>query len=101
MKKLRVPLYLCNIHLSQVDEIEHEDPLVQGSLAYVEEFEDRLDMVFTKDITIGMIAHEAVHAAHIIFQSKGCTCDFENDEPLCYLVQWIVEECCKYLDWVK
>ena len=42
-----------------------------------------------KEITVGVIAHEAVHAAHFIFDAIGQDADNSNDEALAYLVGWI------------
>ena len=40
----------------------------------------------------GTIAHEASHLAHFILQERGVKEDFENDEPVAYLVEWITDE---------
>lgn len=43
-------------------------------------------------VTYGVIAHEAVHIANFIMNSRGFIPDFENDEAQAYLVNWIVDE---------
>ena len=44
---------------------------------------------------LGEIAHEAVHAAHFLLKDVGVKITPDNDEPLAYLVQWIVDELTK------
>lgn len=41
------------------------------------------------DITTGTIAHEADHAANLIFKAIGAKVDVTNDEPHAYLVGFI------------
>ena len=43
-------------------------------------------------ITNGIIAHEALHAANFIFDAVGVPADYDNDEPLAYLVKWITDK---------
>lgn len=40
----------------------------------------------------GTISHEALHAAHFIADSVGIDANFDNDEPITYLIEWIVDE---------
>jgi len=48
-------------------------------------------------ISYGTIAHEAVHAASFILDSRGVVPDFNNDEPQAYLVEYIVNEIIKFV----
>lgn len=43
------------------------------------------------DITIGIMAHEADHAANLIFKAIGANVDVTNDEPHAYLVGFITD----------
>ena len=43
-------------------------------------------------MTVGVMAHEAVHIADFIFANCGIIHDLNNDEPLAYLVEWITDE---------
>jgi hypothetical protein len=52
-------------------------------------------------LTHGAIAHEAVHIAHFILNARGVVSDFENDEPITYLVEWITERVYEALDKVN
>lgn len=48
-------------------------------------------------ISNGVIAHECLHAVNFIFMNKGLIYDLNNDEPATYLIQWLVDECHKFL----
>jgi len=50
-----------------------------------------------KQINHGVIAHEAVHIADFIFESRGVQRDWENDEPYAYIVQFLVDEIYKFI----
>lgn len=45
----------------------------------------------SRKISYGVIAHESVHLAHMIAQTRGFAPDFENDEPISYLVEMIFD----------
>lgn len=49
-------------------------------------------------ITPGIIAHEALHLCNMIFNYISAEPTFANDEPLAYLLTWIVDECHKFYD---
>lgn len=41
-------------------------------------------------ITHGVIAHEAIHISNFIAKDVGFTPNFDNDESIAYLTQWVV-----------
>jgi len=43
-------------------------------------------------VTNGTIAHESLHVANMIADIGGLIPDFNNDEPIAYLVQWIFDK---------
>lgn len=43
-------------------------------------------------ITHGVLTHETIHAANFILEGRGILSDYNNDEPLCYLAEWINNE---------
>jgi len=45
------------------------------------------------DLTHGTIAHECYHICSIIMDIHGIKPDFNNDEPMAYLVDWLVDQC--------
>jgi len=52
-------------------------------------------------LTHGVISHEAVHAANMIFQARDIKLDLNNDEPYAYFVEAIVNEVYKFLKTLK
>lgn len=59
----------------------------RDGFAMVLNFENKISKM-----THGTIAHESVHIANFIADSRGLVSDFDNDEPITYLVQWIVDQ---------
>lgn len=45
----------------------------------------------------GVIAHEALHAVHFIFQYLGIENDMDNPESITYLLEYIVDRIYKFL----
>lgn len=45
----------------------------------------------------GTITHEAIHCAHFLARGRDIIADFENDEPIAYLVEWITDEVYKFV----
>jgi len=50
-----------------------------------------------RQIFPGAIAHEAVHCAHMLADCRDVVADFENDETIAYLVEWITDEAYKFV----
>ena len=48
-----------------------------------------------QNISVGVIAHEAVHAASYFCEVLGISTNHDEDEPMAYLVQWVVENTLK------
>lgn len=48
--------------------------------------------VHPKELKSGALAHECVHAANMTLKERGVKPDFENDEPLAYLVGTLFEK---------
>lgn len=46
-------------------------------------------IIHSKSKSIGVIAHEAVHAASFIYDEIGAVSSFENDEHVAYMVEHI------------
>jgi len=43
-------------------------------------------------VTLGTVAHEALHAAMFICDARGISVTAENDEAAAYLTGWVVDE---------
>lgn len=50
-----------------------------------------------KSRDIGCIAHEALHCANAILEERGIRSPTENDEPLAYMVGWLVRNICEQM----
>ena len=108
VKSIQIPLYggrLVMIFSNCSEKIkktipnwDKETDEIYGSAWYIN-YKDRqgfaMILNFDSDrakITHGTIAHEAVHLAHYIADERGIKLDLNNDEPITYLVGWIVDE---------
>lgn len=49
-----------------------------------------------RNISHSNIAHESLHAANVILDSRGVVSDFNNDEPVTYLLEWIINQVYKF-----
>lgn len=57
-----------------------------------------LNFEYTPDkVNHGVIAHEVNHAANMIAEDHGFTPDFNNDEPMAYLVGYITNQLYKFI----
>jgi hypothetical protein len=45
-----------------------------------------------RPVTHGAIAHEAVHIANFMFDSRGMVPDQKNDEAFSYFTEWVVDQ---------
>jgi hypothetical protein len=52
-------------------------------------------------ITHGAIAHEALHIANMVAKDRGFIADFNNDEPVAYLMTWVVDRVYAWLLEIK
>ena len=64
--------------------VQQKEPLLGGVLIRFENL---------ADIRTNNIAHEATHAALVIFDFIGGRIDYYNQEPFAYLVGWVAK-CC-------
>jgi len=58
----------------------------------------RYIMAFLNDTTPKIIAHECLHFVGYLFEDRGINFSTTNDEPQCYLLDWAVGECHKFLE---
>jgi len=52
-------------------------------------------------ISPGVVAHEATHISSYIAKERGFVADFDNDEPIAYLVQYVADRAWDYLQLIK
>lgn len=63
------------------------DGPAQGLVEFLAE--DKAIVIYTETIDKGLLVHESVHAANVLFKEIGHALDLDNDEPQAYLVEWI------------
>lgn len=107
-KKVKIPLYVGRLIIYQVDnikEIEKKHNLTDctgvDALAFQinkKNGSGRFFMAFEGKTTPSIIAHEATHITNLIFSHFGAELDLKNDEPQAYLLEWVVNECHKFLE---
>jgi hypothetical protein len=102
-KVIRVPLYPNKLVMYKCDDLKEIEKLYDLSDcsdydAIVFESKGLNIVAFSKTITAGIIAHESLHIASDIFNSISADMDLNNQEPQCYLLEWVVEQCHKFLE---
>jgi hypothetical protein len=109
-KKLKVPLYGARMELISCKngiEVEDSYKLESGLLATMDAGVVTIDdhetnmttfllFIEEKAVSPGLIAHEAYRLASKIFQHINAKSEYDNQEPLAYLIEWIVGECHKF-----
>lgn len=65
---------------------------------YPENGYPRYFAVFGKDASPGVVAHEAAHVVNMIFDDHLIKLDINNDEPQCYLLEWVVNQIHQNID---
>lgn len=105
--KLTIPLYGFKLKIIQVKELSVvgekyglED--LHGIDAFVfrkyrKNGSPKYYLVFSNKVTPGYIAHEALHLVGLIYEDIHAVLEIENDEPQCYLIEWIVDQCHKHI----
>lgn len=90
--KIKVPLYYETIRVHIHNKLESPD---YAALTTFEK--DYIQLDIQKDVSPGILAHEAVHITNFIFRTCHIDADLVNDEPYAYLLGWIVEQISKLL----
>jgi hypothetical protein len=49
-------------------------------------------------VTPGRVAHECEHVLNMIYKWYGARRSLSNDEPECYMLEWLVDRACRALD---
>lgn len=106
IKNLKIPIYFGGLKIIQVKELgelnkEYDVDLygLMGAFMYQNDSEGYASytLAFPEDVTPSVIAHESLHLTNQILNDSGVRLDPDNDEPQCYLIGWIVNECHKFL----
>jgi hypothetical protein len=107
-KTIKVPLYCADLILykcSDISEMESKYDLVglhgYEAVSFKHPRKDgysRYIIAFDEDPTINTIAHESLHVVSDLFEDHCIKMDLNNQEPQCYLLGWVTEQCCKFLN---
>ena len=103
-KRIKIPIY--NVQLCIYYDNHEELKKLNDSFGYNEFLEcfhgrtfwhdstNRFRMLIRNDVkvTAGVIAHECKHMVNFIFISRGIELDLNNDEPECYLLEWLINK---------
>ncbi len=73
-----------------------EDYNEYGGLA--DHYDDKYLIVLPVDPNHGIIAHEALHVVNFILAESAHKPDYDNDEPICFLLDYIITEIYKFLE---
>jgi len=98
--KIKIPMYWAEITIligEYHDVVLHAPKSSRGSLndTYMARTLHNFDgskhnvVIHSRSAAISVIAHEAVHAASFIYGYIGAKADFDNDEHVAYMVQYI------------
>lgn len=106
-KKINIPLYGGKLIIHQSNnfkKLEKKYNLTDTSGCDALAFQlnkkngcGRFFMLFEKNITPSIIAHECNHIVNLIFKHCYVDLDLENDEAQSYLLGWLVKQCHKFL----
>lgn len=107
-KKIDIPIYFGTLILVESDnikklekkfEIKDIKPFDALTFPWVsKKGRTKYYMLFTQSgKTNKVIAHECLHTVNQIFKDRGIILDPDNDEPQCYLLGWLVEQCEEFL----
>jgi hypothetical protein len=93
--RAKVPLYGTYLMLVVSDDVrayhrQHCDR-DDNVIAFTAWIKGRLSIIIPPDAKIGTIAHEVVHAAAEALDHHGAKWGVKNQEPLCYLITWIMD----------
>ncbi len=103
--KIKLDVFKSEVLVIQDDvlryEIQPDDShhLIGASAICVDNGNGTATIYFGKSPSAGIIAHECIHAAAAVLSGRGISAlpDGDQGEVLCYLVQYLVEECNKRL----
>lgn len=101
-KTVKIPIYCCTLNLlydkeKEVDEIlnelnlNNEDDYSENCEALTFIHNEQYWIVFNKNITPGIIAHESKHLVNFIYLQIDANLSLNEDEFECYLLGYIVD----------
>lgn len=110
IKVVNIPIYKGNLvmilsndkdKISKLDKGWTKEDIyahaIHGEYKNFEAFYIVLDIKNSSKITNGVIAHEAFHVAEFIAESRGFIPDFENNESVAYILEWVTDQIHKFI----
>ena len=88
---VQIPLYKAELEILKVDDLPEPYSEFAAITDEIDFYTYRI--TFGAGVTEGIIAHEALHVISAIFRRRMIELSFDHDEPLCYLLEWIVDRC--------
>jgi len=98
-KKVEIPIYGGSILFILGDLNKLSEKYELGCVSNYDGFVFKKDndnylIAFESEkIDKSIIAHESCHLVNLIFKDCGVNLDLENDEPQCYLLEWVFNQC--------
>jgi hypothetical protein len=115
--KYKIPIYGGTLVVvivttsKEIVDMLKDDTLVDCTgVAYTDEmktnsgYHNRYTIILNEEygnLNYGVVAHEALHITHMVFENKGIRPSTVNDEPQAYLIEWVVNKVFKSLDKYK
>lgn len=100
-RKINVPIYNFTIYFTVFDKWEEVSKIFgsetnqrEGFLLTSSQYPTILKM-YTDSACENNVVHEAIHIKNIIFDTIGHKCDYDNDEPETYLVEYLYDKLIK------
>ena len=110
-KSVQIPLYRARLIIvltNSNDQIKKLIPEFEGDIyahTYMANFrgKDGYYCILNfhnnyREIYHGVIAHEACHISSFLLDNRGVKADFNNDEPVAYLIEWLTDEIYSYVN---
>ena len=107
IKYCKIPLYTGKLVIIQLDNEESMTDVAKkyNIIADVSDYDgmaffDKNNFIisFNKKTKASIIAHESLHAVSYIFNYHNIIMDSKNDESIAYLLEWIVDQCHKFIN---
>lgn len=100
VKTINTPIFIVKVHICigrSLKDAAGRHPNQPENMDDFEAFVDRTQpneawVFLEKDTQVDIIAHECLHVAHHILANVGVEPSYYNDETVCYLLGYLIEE---------
>ena len=99
-KRIKIPIFLDKLLIIQTDNFEKIQRKynlggIADYCAITFQMDKEIVVVFNSKVNSSIVAHEALHVCSFIFKNTGVEFDKDNDEPLAYLLGYVVKKISK------